>query len=224
MRVHYFKLSQVSKYFFGCTIAVLAAVLFTLIVQQDIPVTSQNYTHIINKIQTNKKAVSLTFNVGPETPTEPVRKILKNKQTSSTFFIHTAWAQKHQDIIHRMYLDRHDIGILLDKSYSKDYEKIYKQVIGKSPSLARFDEIAPPEKLLNQVYSEGYQIIGSKTLNEVDNSEMWLQPGNILSIPLDDSINSSKLVTRVMNTIKEKQYSAVTVSQLFSYGPGISEQ
>lgn len=78
--------------------------------------------NIIERPDTNRKTIYLTFDDGPSFTTEKILDILKEENIKATFFVINA-NEKYDKTIKRAYDEGHTIGL---HSYSHKYKSIYK--------------------------------------------------------------------------------------------------
>lgn len=71
---------------------------------------------------TEEKTVCLTFDDGPTPVTERMLDVLKECGIKATFFVIGKNAERHKDILRRIFAEGHTVGI---HTYSHEYKKIY---------------------------------------------------------------------------------------------------
>lgn len=235
MRVYYIDLVKISHNLIVLALLASTALLFSMIVRQNIPSTASATSKIISKVQTKQKVVALTFNVNAGMEVIPVIQALEEQKSRATFFIDPDWAKENHDVLRQLSLKGHEIGILVDTQVTGNpklseqmtkSKELFAQLTGSSPWLVRFAKPEPESEDPDTMYSLGYQIIGSSgTLLDIDGKNKdWLQPGNILCISLEGKNDYTKeLITNTVLTLKEQRYDQATLSELLAYGPGITE-
>ncbi len=183
--------------------------------------------------------VALSFDDGPGTFTPNVLDALKDKGVHATFFMIGENTQKHSDFVKNVYADGHEIGnhtwdhpdlSKLDANSQKDElqktNDAINSLIGITPHWLR-----PPYGNFNDDTAKALSDLGmQKVLWNVDtrdwsglsaddiykNAVDGLKDGAI--ILMHDGVNNSsetaKAVPRIIDTIKEKGYEIVTISNL----------
>ncbi len=232
MRVFYFDLVKISRNFLVFFLLTTTAILFSMIVRQNVPSTAGAAGSVITKVQTQEKVAALTFDITLETDVATIVRSLEENQITATFFLDPDWAQNNQKAIRHMALKGHEIGVLLDSkviinNYPENMDKakeLYSLWAGSSPRLVRLTDNKPDAKGPQILHSHGFKVIDStvKIQDMPGQNTDWLLPGSILHIiPQSSSSTTQKLLTEVMSAAKEEHFRLNTLSELLSYGPGI---
>ncbi|QSO55193.1 polysaccharide deacetylase family sporulation protein PdaB [Alicyclobacillus curvatus] len=203
---------------------------------------TQAKPHAIYKVDTDKKAVALTFDIswGNKTP-EPVLEILKEKHvTKATFFLSGPWTLRHPEIakdikemgfeignhgnLHKDFSNYPDSWIRQQVQLS---EKAIKQVTNVKTRLIRTPNGDFNPRVIQCLNGMGYTVIQWNT-----DSLDWKNPGvtaitnRVLNravpgdIILMHASDSSKQITQalpqIIDGLKAKGYQFVTVSELLT--------
>ena len=125
---------------------------------------------VINKIDTDRKIVALTFDDGPELKnTAVLLDILKKHNAKATFFLMGAKAEKYPMLVKRIAAEGHEIG---NHSYSHpDFNKKNKEAI--------INEITKTDEII-------YKLTGQKPY-------LFRPPGGYLSYALVDYTKQNNL-------------------------------
>ncbi len=185
---------------------------------------------------TNKKRIAITFDDGPSLKTKELVDLLEELDVKATFFILGCNIKNHEEELMYIYSHDHEIGnhsyshpnfknITLEKGLeeiSKTQEEIYK-VINHYPRIFRFPYGIANNEVLEKIdfpiifwnadsldwkYDDCNEIY-KKVLSEVKQD----------SIVLFHDYNKYKkeAIIKVINYLKNEDYSFVTISELFDF-------
>ena len=194
----------------------------------------------IRHIKTTEKVVALTFDDGPDKPyTEEILKVLKKHNVKATFYLLGGNARTFPDLVKKTMAEGHDLGshsMYHDKMKRKTVQSIKKELqtvdsilrnIGYQKEItfrAPFGITSPELKtalreldkrmvLFDFLPQDWTNISAQQIYNNVMKE---LKPG--LIITLHDGghhrQNTVKATEMLINTLKEKGYRMVTVSEL----------
>ncbi len=204
---------------------------------------SVNYKNgIIERVSTNKKAISLTFDDGPHPVFTPmILNLLKENNSKSTFFVLGKNAEIYPEIIRQINDDGHQIGNhtyshfdltkVSTKTIRKEFEKTQKiifEITGKKPSVFR-----PPYGYYNDEVIKVSKESGYKTIlwSPKQDPWDWNHPGvekiikKVLSnakrgdiVLLHDCVEGKsetyEALKIIIPNLKKQGYELVTVSEL----------
>ena len=204
----------------------------------------------IYKAETKEKKLALTFNISwGEEKAIPILDVLKeNEINNATFFLSASWAERHPDIVERIVKDGHEIGShgyryenypgWEDEKVRKDIQRAHQtlyELTNKSPKLLRppngnFDKrvlkIAEAQnyKLIHwSIDSQDYSNPGVEQIvsNVMDNAS----GGDIVLFHASDRVKQThKALPTIINQLKKKGYSFVSVSELIANTDAKSEE
>lgn len=194
----------------------------------------------IYEVPTSQKVVALTFDDGPSKTTPEILSVLKEKDVKSTFFVVGEQVQRFPTLVAQEIDEGHEIG---NHTYSHPkLTRLSTQRINReiSETELRITQLAPKPTLfrppggdynqgiLRLVRDNGYIII----LWSIDTYD-WRYPpvGEIITTVLDKikpgSIillhdgrypsSTPEAVTFIIDSLKSRGYSFVTVSELLQY-------
>ncbi|ABO50133.1 polysaccharide deacetylase [Desulforamulus reducens MI-1] len=245
MRVFVFDYRKFKKQVLLLGTFFLCAVFFTTMLyqQQMLPTTAKKYA--IYKVKTDKKVVALTFDIswGTKVP-GPVLDTLKKHNVKSTFFISGPWAVKHPEFPKRIVAEGHEIASHGEEhvnlsEYNKDEVKKniltahgkIKEVTGVEPSLIRTPNGDWNDMVLTTAEELNYRVIqwsadsldwkkpGVQAI--VDRVLKKTEPGAIILMHASDTcLQTPEALPQVLEGLKEKGYTLVTVSELLKHGEG----
>ena len=208
----------------------------------------QLFGEYARKIDTDKKAIALTFDDGPNPPiTDEILDILAKYRTKATFFVLGKRAEDHIDMLKKIYAGGHEIG-----NHSWSHERLqfrspafvkrevfntdriirasgYKGPIHfRSPFGSRF--IVLPFLLMR---SHRVHILWNITLNDwesptpekiLQNFEKAMTPGSIVLLHdgypkgWENRKNTAKALELILKEYSNKGYQFVTISELLKMG------
>ncbi len=187
---------------------------------------------------TNKKMVSLTFNVDwGEEYLPQLLQILKDENVKATFFVTGRWAEKQPDLVKQIVKDGHDLGNhghghrhlknMSNEQIAKeirDGEKILQGISGQKPKLfaPAYGEI---DERINRIAVQlGYEVI-MWSLDTID----WQNPDvativkrvvprihNDAIILMHPTKPTVEALPQIIKQLKEEGYQMVPVSRLIS--------
>lgn len=250
MKIYYWNLYKFKKYILAGSAALLVTALVASVFMRDAITAAaiRAEPHAIYKIETEEKVAALTFDIswGTKIP-GPVMDTLKKYDIKSTFFLSGPWVLQYPEYPKRLVHEGHEIAshgnnhIDLDReSKEKVKEEIsaahgaIKQITGVSPKMIRTPNGAWNDMVLSVADALGYKVIQWSTdsldwkkpgvdaiVNRVlDN----VQPGAIILMHASDTCpQTPEALPRVIEGLKERGYTLVTVSELLKKGPGVAE-
>jgi polysaccharide deacetylase family sporulation protein PdaB len=186
--------------------------------------------------------ISLTFDISwGDEKALPILDTLKNEGiNNATFFLSGSWAERHPDIVKRMIEDGHEIGSMgySYENYTELEETKIKrdlllaQEVFKTLGVKNVTLLRPPtgnfdKKVLKVANSLGLTIVhwsvDSKDWTNpgvnkiVNNATSKLQAGDILLLHASDSAKqTAKALPSIIEVIKQKGYTNVSVSELIA--------
>lgn len=202
---------------------------------------------VIDKVETDKKVVALTFDDGPDPQFTPaLLDVLKKHDAQATFFVMGKKAESHPQILKRIAAENHEIG---NHSYSHpDFNKlkkdaqleeinkttaIIKSLTGQSPMLLRppggylsYDlmEMSKKQKLTiaywtYQQDSKDWRN-GTKAPAIAGHIIKNIQPGQVIILHdgCPNSMETVRAVDMIISNLKEDGYTFVTMSELIKIG------
>jgi polysaccharide deacetylase family sporulation protein PdaB len=196
----------------------------------------------IYNVNTEKKQVALTFDMGwGEERIGPILDILEQKGLKKvTFFLSSVWAESHPDIVKRILEKGYEIGSHGHRhdNYSQ-YEDhqiraqigkadaILRKVTGMKPTLIRFPNGDFDKRVLRIADQAGYRSIQWDT-----DSLDWLNPGtdkivnrvvskahsgDIILMHASDSCHQThEALPKILDQLRAKGYTFVTVTELIT--------
>jgi peptidoglycan-N-acetylglucosamine deacetylase len=211
---------------------ILLVIWFGIVVYGSFSIKANYYLYAINKIETTKKIVALTFDDGPTSHTLEILDLLKNHDAKATFFCIGKQIEMYPDIFKRIIQEGHNVGnhtYSHDKSmgFKKTKELIYEikknndiisQVSGKRTLLFR-----PPFGVTNprfrralsatQMTAVGWSIRSLDTVVKDESKimsriEKNIQPGSIILLH-DTSQKSVNVLARLLACLSSNSYKSV---------------
>lgn len=202
---------------------------------------------VINKVETDKKIIALTFDDGPDPVNTPVLlNILKKHNVTATFFLMGARAEKYQKLAQRIALEGHEIG---NHTYShpdfnnksndfiineiKRTDLIIYQLTGQKPHLfrppggylsyalvdfTRYNEITIAYWTYQQDSKDWYNgVKASKIARHIINN---LEPGQIIILHdgCPNGLETAKAMDILIPALHKQGYDFVTMSELIKSG------
>jgi len=185
--------------------------------------------------------VALTCNVDwGEEEIPKILKILKEQKVKITFFVSGAWAEKHPDLLRRMYVEGHEIGshgyghkLCTQISTERIREELEKteQVIEPLLGGETLDLFAPPsgdydQETVDLCREEGYRLIlwSADTIDWKEGSTAQVITKRVLKKELDGGIilmhpksETVKALPQILEGIKERGLKAGRVCDLEIY-------
>lgn len=250
MRIYLLNFRKIKRNFlFGALLLSTAALFLAMIQQNSVPADTKPKPLAICKVQTDKPVLALTFDIswGTEVP-GPVMDILKEKEVKSTFFLSGPWAEKYPEFPKRLVAENHEIGSHGNEhvNYSEhdpDWIKndvmtaheTIKKVTGISPNLIRTPNGDWNDMILNTLEELGYKSIKwsddsldwkkDRTVEQIINRVLEkAHPGAIILMHASDTCDRTpEALPAVIDGLREKGYSLVTVSEILAYGPGVTD-
>lgn len=208
--------------------------------KENITVFSQNEPAAVYSVQTEKKAIALTFDISwGDVQPEPIIQLLQDKGiTKSTFFLSSPWAKSHPQIVDKINKAGFEIGSHGHKhtNYSTLEEKeirtqiqtahnILTEVTGKSPQLIRLPNGDFDKKVLKTAHDLGYKVIqwdtDSLDWKAANAKEIVAQvtskahPGDIILMHASDSAKyNQEALPSIIDELRSQGYEFVSVSEL----------
>lgn len=200
--------------------------------------------HLVDRVETEKKLVALTFDDGPTAEvTRPLLDMLEKEQVRATFFVTGAELEKNMDRGIRIVAAGHQLG---NHSYS------HTRMIFVTPSFVK-DEIERTDALIREAgwqdeihfrppYGKKLFVLPYYLSNTGRTTVTWdvepdsetqssageiaekavaeVRPGSIilLHVMYQNRVESFKAVPAIINRLKEQGYEFVTVSELLAVG------
>lgn len=202
---------------------------------------------LIDKVQTDKKVVALTFDDGPHPQFTPaLLDVLKKHDARATFFVMGNKAEDYPQIIKRTAIEGHEIG---NHSYSHpDFNKLKKEAqleeINKTTAIIEKYSgqnvalLRPPGGYLSydliEMSKKQNLIIAYWTYQQ--DSKDWrngtkasaisrhiiknIQPGQVIILHdgCPNGMATAKAVDMIISNLKEEGYTFVTMSELIKIG------
>lgn len=204
----------------------------------------QAFGHLVDRVETEKKLVALTFDDGPTAEvTRPLLDILEKEQVRTTFFVTGAELEKNMDRGTRIIAAGHELG---NHSYS------HTRMIFVTPFFVK-DEIERTDALIREAgwqneihfrppYGKKLFVLPYYLSNTGRTTVTWdvepdsettssageiaekaaagVRPGSIiiLHVMYPNRVESFKAVPAIINRLKEQGYEFVTVSELLAAG------
>jgi polysaccharide deacetylase family sporulation protein PdaB len=230
---------RIKKYFFILVACVFAAgVVYSE--RGNITVFSYDEPSAIYSVQTEKKMLSLTFDISwGEERTEPILEILKEKGVKkATFFLSSPWSESHPEIVKKIVDAGYEIGShghkhvnyssLTDEEIRKQIQtshSILREVTGQTPNLIRLPNGDFDKRVLRIADELNYKVIQWDT-----DSLDWMNPGvetiiknvttkahngDIILMHASDSCKQThEALPTIIDNLREKGYEFATVSEL----------
>jgi len=248
LRIYLLSLQRLKHNFLLGALLIATASLFMVMLQPNtIPVGVEPQPYEIYKVQTNEKVVALTFDIswGTQVP-GPVLDVLQKKKVKSTFFLSGPWVKQHPEFPQRIAAEGHEIGSHGNQhvNYSEHdpawiknemmtAQKDIQEVTGVEPNLIR-----TPNGDWNDMVRQTIADLGYKSIKWSDDSLDWQKdksveqitsrvlekahPGAIILMHASDTCDRTPAaLPAVIDGLREKGYSLVTVSELLKLGPGV---
>lgn len=196
----------------------------------------------IRHVKTSQKVVALTFDDGPSEPyTQQILQVLNKNNVKGTFFVLGGNAKEYPNIVKQIMSEGHELGnhsMYHDKMKNRSVDKIYndiksvdtilrnlgyqKDIPFRAPFGITSDNLRVALEKLNKqqvlftFLPQDWTKISSQQIH--DNVMKELKPG--LIITLHDGgkrrENTVKATQMLIDTLKQKGYRMVTVSELLS--------
>ncbi|MGE3317876.1 MAG: polysaccharide deacetylase family protein [Candidatus Berkiella sp.] len=196
----------------------------------------------IRHVKTTQKVVALTFDDGPSEPyTQQILQVLNKNNVKGTFFVLGGNAKEYPNIVKQIMNEGHELGnhsMYHDKMKNRSVDKIYndiksvdtilrnlgyqKEITFRAPFGITSDNLKVALEKLNKrqvlfmFLPQDWTKISSQQIH--DNVMKELRPG--LIITLHDGgkrrDNTVKATQMLIDTLKQKGYRMVTVSELLS--------
>ena len=202
--------------------------------------TFQFFGSIVNRVDTEEKVIALTFDDGPETYTNEVLDVLQDKQIKVTFYIIGERLQENLDIGKRIVDEGHELGnhsythqrflfkplSFIDSEIQKTNQLIretgYKETITFRPPYGK--KLLGLPWYLNKYNIETIMVdvepdtYGATSDFFVEYTIANTKAGSIILLhPFCETCNEQrKAVPLIIDALKEKGYTFVTVSDLLS--------
>lgn len=209
----------------------------------------QVFGRLVDRVETEKKLVALTFDDGPTAEvTRPLLDMLEKEQVRATFFVTGAELEKNMDRGIRIVAAGHELG---NHSYS------HTRMIFVTPSFVR-EEIERTDALIREAgwqnaihfrppYGKKLFVLPYYLSNTGRTSVTWdVEPDSdtkakageiadravaqtrsgsiiLLHVMYPNRVESYKAVPAIINRLKEQGYEFVTVSELLAAGRGNSQ-
>jgi polysaccharide deacetylase family sporulation protein PdaB len=203
---------------------------------------SSKVPQAIYKVDTKEKKIALTFDISwGETRAVPILDILKEKKVNkATFFLSSAWSQRHPEIVKRIVDDGFEIGSHGHKHdfYSKYTDEeirsqigrahtILTELTGKKPRLIRLPNGDFDKRVLRIAHEMGYTVIQWDTDSKdwtnpgvdtiVNNVLSKAHPGDIVLLHASDSCKQTHLaLPQIIDKLRADGYEFVTDSELIA--------
>lgn len=209
-----------------------------LLLSQGAVATSETIRHV----KTSQKVVALTFDDGPSEPyTQQILQVLNKNNVKGTFFVLGGNAKEYPNIVKEIMNDGHELGnhsMYHDNMKNRSVDKIYndlhsvdtilrnlgyqKEITFRAPFGSTSDNLKVALDKLNKrmvlftFLPQDWTKISAQQIH--DNVMKELKPG--LIITLHDGgkrrENTVKATQMLIDTLKQKGYRMVTVSELLS--------
>lgn len=238
------------KQFIIVTVACFFAAGIIYAEKEDISVFSMDEPAAVYSIPTDKKLISLTFDISwGEVQAEPIVKILEQKGVKkATFFLSSPWTKSHPDTVSKLVKDGYEIGShghkhtnytgLSDDEVRAEIQKahsILTEITGKSPNLIRFPNGDINARVLRVADELGYKSIqwGTDSLDwKAENAQEVVNrvvskayPGDIILMHASDSVKyNQEALPQIIDRLKEQGYEFVSVSELMEQGSIVTHQ
>ncbi len=228
------------KRYFIIGIAILFSIGVVYVEKDHISVFSYSEPSAIYSVVTDKKVISLTFDISwGEKRAEPILKILQDKGVKkATFFLSSPWSSSHPEIVKKIVDAGYEIGSHGHKhvNYSQlSNEDIRKQIqtahgvlsemTGKTPNLIRMPNGDFDKRVLQVANDLGYKVIQWDT-----DSHDWMNkgadniiqrvvskahPGDIVLLHASDSCKQTHLaLPTIIDELTAKGFEFATVSEM----------
>jgi len=195
----------------------------------------------ISNVHTKKKQVALTFDIGwGDVRAVPILNILKEEGVQATFFISGSWAEHHPDIVKKIARGKHEIAshgfghkdyISMEKADVRNdillAQSAIEKTSGEKPTLLRPPDSSFNERVLDTAESLNVTVIDSSVNSKdvttaganqiVRNVVQPISPGDIILMHASDSAKqTAKALPAIIEELRDKGYSFVTVSNLLT--------
>lgn len=209
---------------------------------EQIPVfTVTDEPRAVSKVDTKKKQVALTFDIGwGDMQTVPILNTLKEKNIEATFFVSGKWAERHPDMVETIAKHQHDIGL---HGYAhKDYRSLENEEVRRDIMLAReavqkaseqtITYLRPPEgrfdeEVLETAAAMNMTVIASSVDSKditnpgasviISNVVRNITPGDIILMHASDSAKQTANALPVLiDNLRDEGYAFVTISDLLA--------
>jgi polysaccharide deacetylase family sporulation protein PdaB len=232
---------KLKRYFLAIAGLLLAAGVI-LSERDNITVFAPQMPAAVYSVPTDEKIVALTFDISwGDKRAEPIIEILKEKGVrEATFFLSSPWVQSHPEIVKKImdagfeigsHGHKHDFYTKLNddeiRSQIRTAESIIASVTGKRPRLIRMPNGDFDKRVLRIANELGYTVIQWDT-----DSLDWMNigtdkiirrvvsrahPGDIILMHASDSSKQThEALPAIIDQLREKGYSFVSVSHLLS--------
>jgi polysaccharide deacetylase family sporulation protein PdaB len=195
----------------------------------------------ISNVHTEKKQVALTFDIGwGDVRAVPILNILKEEGIQATFFISGSWAEHHPDIVKKIVKGKHEIAshgfghkdyVSMEKADVRNdillAQTAIEKTSGEKPTLLRPPDSSFNENVLSTAESLNVTVIDSSVHSKdissagadqiVRNVVQPASPGDIILMHASDSATqTAKALPAIIEGLKDKGFSFVTVSNLLT--------
>ncbi|RFU70203.1 polysaccharide deacetylase family sporulation protein PdaB [Bacillus sp. V59.32b] len=200
-------------------------------------------------IYKGEKNIALTFNIGwGDERAVPILKTLKEENVkSATFFLSGSWAERHPDVVAKIVEEGYEIGLLgysykdysdiKDEEITKDISKaqqVFKKLNVKDIELLRSPTGHFDKRLLKIGERFGYTVvhwsIDSKDwtnpgVDDIVQNVDQARKGDIILLHASDSAKqTNKALPQLLEEIRSKNLSLVTVSEMISNSSARNEE
>lgn len=223
------------------TAAFIAAAIAFMHNEQLAVFSTEDGPRAISKIDTDKKQLALTFDIGwGDVRPMPILKLLKKEGVQATFFVSGSWAEQHPDIVKNIVKGEHELAShgFAHKDYrsmKKDEmkndmlraRKAIKKASGVETMLLRTPKGNFDEEVLTSAEAANYTVIdwslNSRDITNpgtqaiVNNVVGDVSPGDIVLMHASDSAKQTEeALPVIIDELKDEGYTFVTVSKLLS--------
>ncbi|GGH85259.1 polysaccharide deacetylase family sporulation protein PdaB [Pullulanibacillus pueri] len=223
-------------------VAAFFAALVAFVQNEEITVFSTNDgPRALSKVETNKKQVALTFDIGwGDDRLDPILNYLEKNKIRATFFITGEWAERHKEVVEEMKkkgfeIDSHGYRheaytALKSNEITRDIQLAASAIEKASGSKPEF--IRPPEGKINSSVLKTASDTGEQVVLWSVNPQDWKnsnyksiandvieqsEKGGIIRLHGSDSATQTyKALPIIINKLKDKHYSFVTLKELVS--------
>lgn len=204
--------------------------------------TFQFFGEIIDRVETNKKLVALTFDDAPGEYSDEVLKILKEHEIPATFYAVGKSIEENPDAMKRIVAEGHQIGnhsyshtrmMLITPGFVKEEIEKTDELI-KSAGYTQSTDFRPPygkklfalpyylasqnkKTIMWDVEPESYPVVMVSKDTLVSYTVENTKPGSILLLhPFNQNSISREALPEIITQLKKQGYTFVTVNQLLS--------